>query len=256
MNRIYITVFLLGLLLCISSCRHNTDGSKKLDKKDQKLSNKAPLDFKIRLSDLDAKEPLPLLLLLHGYGSNELDMDRIAQSLDKRYLVYSVRAPYKIAESKYQWFDFKRTTQDYSYSYDQLKESVNQIVDLINAIKQKHSIDDSKVVIGGFSQGAMISLAASLNHSDLINGAMVLSGDLLDEVEEEIKDLQIDKGLDIYMSHGRQDEKLKFAEAVKDIKFLKAKGIDVYESYYDSGHTISRDNFISLSTWLSAKIDG
>lgn len=255
MNRIYITVFLIGLICCFSSCKENKDQTKKVDQKERQLSVKESLEYKLKLPEIDNGEPLPLLIFLHGYGSNELDSDRFAQSFDQRYLVYSVKAPYKIGEAKYKWFDFKRDGEDFIYSYDQMNESVDRIIDLLYYIKQKHHIDDSKIIIGGFSQGAMMSLAVSLRHSELFSGAMILSGDLLDEIEEEIKDLQIDKKLDIYISHGRQDQRLTFAEAVKDIKFLKAKGIDVYEFYYDSGHTISNDNFVSLSKWLSAKID-
>ena len=38
----------------------------------------------------------PLLLLLHGVGSNEYDLFGLAPYLDKRFLIISMRAPYTL----------------------------------------------------------------------------------------------------------------------------------------------------------------
>lgn len=254
MNRIYITVFLLGFCLVFSSCKENGGQVKKLGGNELDISQEPPLEYQIRPASPASSEPVPLLIFLHGYGSNEVDTGNFAKSFDDRCMVVSVRAPYKISENKYKWYQFERKGHEYNFSYDELKKSRARIIQLIKSLQKEYNIDKDKIMVGGFSQGAMMSLAISLKHSDLISGAMILSGDLLTEIEQEIMDKKIDKRLDIYISHGRQDRVLSFAEAVKDIKFLKAKGIDVYEQYFDSAHTISRENFISLNRWLGAKI--
>ncbi len=255
MNRIYITVFLLGLMVILSSCRGNSKNSEKVVESEQISVFENKLVYETKMPSPSTEEPMPLLILMHGYGSNEQDMVSFSKALDPRAMILAVRAPHKIAKDKYSWYNLDRNRNGVKYSFDELKESRTEVMNLIRLMQQEHNIDEENILVGGFSQGAIMSLALSMKHSDVIDGAMVLSGDLYDEVEAEMEGMLIDRGLDVYMSHGRQDKVLPFAEAVKDIKFLKSRGVDVYEHYYDSAHTISRDNFVTLSHWLTAKIN-
>ena len=53
----------------------------------------------------------PLLLLLHGVGSNEDDLFGLAPYLDERFLIISVRAPNTLGPGSYAWFDVDFTPQ-------------------------------------------------------------------------------------------------------------------------------------------------
>ena len=46
----------------------------------------------------------PLVIFLHGYGSNEQDLFGIKDELPKQYTYLSVRAPRVMQEGSYQWF--------------------------------------------------------------------------------------------------------------------------------------------------------
>ena len=46
----------------------------------------------------------PLLLLLHGYGSNEADLFSFADELPEEYYVVSARAPYDLQYGSYAWY--------------------------------------------------------------------------------------------------------------------------------------------------------
>ena len=62
-----------------------------------------------------ARQPLvkggspPLLLLLHGVGSNEYDLFELAPYLDKRFLIISARAPNTLGRDSYAWFEVSFT---------------------------------------------------------------------------------------------------------------------------------------------------
>ena len=49
------------------------------------------------------KDSNPLLLLLHGYGSNEADLFSFASELPEDYYVISARAPYDLQYGSYAW---------------------------------------------------------------------------------------------------------------------------------------------------------
>ncbi len=53
----------------------------------------------------------PLLLLLHGIGSNEHDLYGLAPFLDERFLIISVRAPNTLGPGSYAWFEADFTPQ-------------------------------------------------------------------------------------------------------------------------------------------------
>lgn len=254
MNKIYITLFFLGFSCLFFACKQMSSDQKK----DQVETEKKPVSYelvhKLRLPLESQSGKIPLLILMHGLGSNEADLYSLAEHLDKRLLIASVRAPYEIGPNKYSWYDFKLNGGDHIYSYDKLKSSRAQLLRFIDQLKQEYNIDAGKIYLGGFSQGAIMSLATALNHSDVIEGAIVLSGDLLGEVEQELKTKKLDKQLNIYMSHGRLDAVLPFAEAEKDLEYIKALGVDVENYWYDSKHTISGENYGSMVQWLTKEI--
>ena len=53
----------------------------------------------------------PLLLLLHGIGSNEADLFGLAPYLDARFQVVSARAPIVMGPGAYGWFNIEITSQ-------------------------------------------------------------------------------------------------------------------------------------------------
>jgi phospholipase/carboxylesterase len=70
----------------------------------------------------------------------------------------------------------------------------------------------SKLVLGGFSQGAMLSCDVALRTERPIAGLVMLSGTFI--AENEWRPLMPQrKGLPAFMSHGREDRMLPFAQA-------------------------------------------
>ena len=254
MNRIYIKFFFLGFCTFFFACKQTSKDPKKDLTKSEKTQSIITLEHKLRLPIVNDGKPYPLLLLLHGLGSNEDDLFTFASHLDRKLMIVSVRAPYQIGPKKFSWYDLDLNGGDFIYSFNELKESQYVLLTFLEELKSQYNIEESKIFLGGFSQGAIMSLATALSHSNEFAGAMVLSGDLLDEVEKEISTKEINPELNIYMSHGRLDQVLSFAEAEKDAKFLNALNIEFQNHWFDSKHSISRENFISLNQWLSSQL--
>ena len=51
-----------------------------------------------------ATENPPLLILLHGYGSNELDLFSFAEELPDELVIVSARAPYEMGHGGHAWY--------------------------------------------------------------------------------------------------------------------------------------------------------
>jgi len=254
MNRIHIKLFFLGFFIVFIACKQISGDQKKVAPFKSEIPASYEFEHLIRMPEIVNDGPFPLLILIHGLGSNEQDLYSFAEHLDKRLLISTVRAPNQIGANRFSWYDFDLNGGDFIYSFEQLNYSRAKLLKYIEQIKKAYNIDSDSIYIGGFSQGAIMSLATALNHSDIIAGAMVLSGDLLDEVEAELNSKKINEKLSIYMSHGRRDPVLTFAEAEKDAKYLDKLNINFEEHWFDSKHTISTENFISMNQWLTAQL--
>src|SRR2546423_12371623 len=89
-----------------------------------------PLIHLVRQPIIEAVTP-PLLLLLHGVGSNEHDLYELAPFLDKRFLIISVRAPNTQGPGSYAWFEVEFTPQGPSINPQQAEASREKLITFI-----------------------------------------------------------------------------------------------------------------------------
>src|SRR5260221_10578423 len=99
----------------------------------------------------------PLLLQLHGKGSNERDLFRFADLLDPRFLVLSVRAPIVRGPDSFAWFDVQflpgGIASNPEQLRDQLRDSRDRIVQFIGKATAIYGVDPQRIYLMGFSQG-------------------------------------------------------------------------------------------------------
>src|ERR1700730_2735535 len=77
---------------------------------DPNLNNESQLHSDLSLQYLvhlpaKAAKHSPVIILLHGMGSNERDLYSLQPFFPPRYAVVSVRAPYALGVGGYQWFE-------------------------------------------------------------------------------------------------------------------------------------------------------
>jgi phospholipase/carboxylesterase len=106
-----------------------------------------------------------------------------------------------------------------------------------------------KVVLGGFSQGAMVSLDVALHAALPLAGLVLLSGTHLAAREWEAR-YEGRRGLPVFMSHGNIDELLPFAisEGLRDT--LNARGMPVEWVPFRGGHGIPQGVVEGLGGFL------
>ena len=193
----------------------------------------------------------PLLLLLHGYGSNEADLFSFASELPENYYVISVRAPYDLQYGSYAWYaiNFDAGMNKFTDN-EQAKTSRDLIVKFIDEVVDHYPIDPAQVTLVGFSQGSILSYAVALSHPDKVSKVAALSGYLHPEI---LLDQYADKdfsNLRIFASHGTSDQVIPLDWARKVKPFLENLNIDVTYKEYPVGHGVAPQNFFDFRTWL------
>jgi len=210
--------------------------------------NKPSLTYLVREPKVSADKP-PLLILLHGVGSNEKDLFSFAPHLPDKFLVISARAPIVLGPSSFAWYQVDFSSGKPVYNQVQEKKSREAILTFIDELKHYHSFDENEVYLVGFSQGAIMSYSIALTHPDKVKSIGILSGRLLEEIKPMVNKEQLNE-LNVFISHGIQDPVLPVAYADDAVSYLKSLGVTVNFKKYDEGHGINQEMLTDLVTWL------
>ena len=210
------------------------------------------LTYVEKLPKLPAENP-PLLILLHGYGSNELDLFSFADELPETLVIVSLRAPYEMGYGGYAWYDINLDSKNNKFSdLNQARKSLQKITTTIDYIKTKHNTNPNNTFLLGFSQGAILSYALSFNFPNKIEHVIALSGYLNSELITKENTQKIHT--DYYISHGAVDQVIPVEWARKAGPFLDSKGLKNEYSEYPVGHGVAPQNFFSFKKWIENRL--
>ncbi len=193
----------------------------------------------------------PVLILLHGLGSNEQDLFSLANWLPDDFLIISARAPIRLGENSFAWYQVDFSTGKPVFNIEQEKSSREVLTKFIGQIKEKYAVS-GKIYLGGFSQGAIMSYSIGLTRPDLVNGIAVMSGRLLEEIKPAIASSDKLKTLKVFISHGTNDQVLGIQYARTSLAHLKTLSIEPTYKEYQEAHTINKDMLIDLVNWLKS----
>lgn len=193
----------------------------------------------------------PLIILLHGYGSNEEDLFSFAPELPKEYYVISVRAPFDLQPYGHAWYAIHFDADENKFSdNDQAKESVKLIANFIDEMVKEYPIDTENINLIGFSQGAILSYATALTYPEKISKVVALSGYFNQEIVPEVIDTKAISHLKFFVSHGSVDQVIPVEWARKAKPALENLGLEVEYQEYPIGHGVSPKNFFDFKNWL------
>lgn len=196
-------------------------------------------------------EKNPLLLLLHGYGSNEEDLFSFASELPEEYFVVSARAPYDMMYGSYAWYAINFDADENKFSdIDQAITSRDLIANFIDELIENYPIDKGNVSLIGFSQGCILSYAVGLSYPEKVQRIVAMSGYFNEQIAKENFEENDFSNLKIFASHGTVDQVVPVDWARKAEPTLSKLGIDITYKEYPIGHGISPQNFYDFKTWL------
>lgn len=144
------------------------------------------------------REGKPLLLLLHGYGSNEDDLFSLAGLLPEGFVVASLRAPMPMGPG-FTWFPL---TASIEYSLEAVKLAAEYALEWLDTVKANHS----SVTLLGFSMG-MAMATTMLRYRPADFAAVVgLSGFVVDAGDDAaFRDAELDGTLPMFWGRDQQD---------------------------------------------------
>ncbi len=189
----------------------------------------------------------PLLVLLHGYGSNEEDLFSFAPTLPEDWLIVSFRAPFTTPYGGYSWYHIDLMNVENRIDVQQAKKSQDVILENIMAITNKYGLTTNKTHLAGFSQGGILCYSLALHHPDFFSKIACLScypeEQLLDDIVKDKKKLE---QLRFFISHGTDDTVIPLEWARKAADLLYDLSCFFSFREYMSGHGVNQKNYMDL----------
>jgi phospholipase/carboxylesterase len=200
-------------------------------------------------------ESPPLLLLLHGVGSDERDLFGLSSMLDERFLVISPRAPIALPQGGFGWYPLHFTAHGPVIEVDAALESQTKLNQFLNEVIEAYYVDPNRVYLMGFSQGGIMSLNTLLTDPDKAAGVVIMSARLLTELQQTWVEPEKLEGKPIIVLHGIYDPVLPIAygRAIRD--YLQTLPVKLEYHEYPMVHQVSIESLANAQAWLKKKLD-
>ncbi|AZE99754.1 Phospholipase/carboxylesterase family protein [Pseudomonas orientalis] len=220
---------------------------------DADLHTDLPLSY-LEQTQGDARNQ-PLVIFLHGFGSNEEDLFSIKDTLPSTWTYLSVRAPLPVEPRGYRWFTKTPGDGDYDGVTADLHSSARLIEDFVLKATAKYHTQSDRVFLVGFSQGAIMSYEVGLRRPELLRGIAALSGSVLPVLKAELKPDDTLGKLAIFIGHGTLDQALPYASGTRANEVLEGIGLKPeFHGYPGMNHTISEAEVQDLKAWLEKSL--
>ncbi len=192
--------------------------------------------------------PHPLLVLLHGLGTNEEDLTPMADGLDRRLQLVFVRAPEPVPAipEGYQWFPRGEPSEP------ALEAALAALRDTLATLADQAAPEGATppLFLGGFSQGATVAVAyACREPNPPLAGLILLSGYL-----PEVVAVPPLRGLPIFLGHGQDDPVIEYARGRAMADRLAMAGARLMRRMYQQGHTVSPQELADVDAFLKSRL--
>jgi len=218
------------------------------------LKQDLSLEHVIRESSIRS-DRAPLLIMLHGYGSDENDLFSFSSELPEELFIISLKAPYSLEPFGHAWYAINFDSDQNKWSNtEQAIKSRDLVTKFIDEAIQHYPVKKDNITLLGFSQGTVLSYAVALMYPEKVQNIIALSGYIDQDLLPEQADVNSYKHLDFYCSHGTEDQVIPVDWARRAQPFLNSLNIKNRYSEFPVGHGVAPENFYEFKEWLRNRL--
>ncbi|OZY41983.1 carboxylesterase [Pseudomonas fragi] len=201
------------------------------------------------------------VIWLHGLGADRYDFMPVAEILQQSLLTTRFvlpQAPTRAVTinggyAMPSWYDIKAMSPARSISEEELEESADMVIGLIEAQRQS-GIDANRIFLAGFSQGgAVVFHTAYLKWQGPLGGVIALST-YAPTFTETLPLSASQQRIPALCLHGQYDDVVQNAMGRTAYERLKVAGVSVTWQEYPMGHEVLPEEIRDIGTWLAKRL--
>jgi phospholipase/carboxylesterase len=180
-----------------------------------------------------------LWIMLHGLGDSIAGYRWLPEAMRLPWMNYLlVNAPDEYYGG-YSWFDFGGDIAP------GVERSRKLLFDLLDS-RRAAGFPTEQTILGGFSQGCLMSIDVGLRYPNRFAGIVGISG-FVCEPEKLIKELSpVALQQRVLITHGTRDPMIRFADVREQINLLKAAGLKIEFHEFQKAHTIAGEEELDV----------
>ncbi len=198
------------------------------------------------------------VILFHGFGADASDLAslkeafRFTKPCNWLFPNGPLSVPISPGYSGRAWWNIRLSdlSNDWSTARpDGLEQAVNQVFKMISSMKFQWK----DLIIGGFSQGAMLATEVFLKAPETPAGLICLSGTMLSE-KQWSEMVPARKGSTIFMSHGEADQVLPHKGSIQLQKFFEKHEIKTQFASFRGAHEIPQSVLDKMGAYIKERL--
>ncbi len=211
---------------------------------DSACISKGPLDFAHALFAPLHYAPgyaYPLIVWLHGRGSDERQLQRIMPMVSMRN--YAAVAPRGIADP------MNPECCAWPQTPDAIQQAAQRVFDCVDLASQKLHIAPRRVFLGGFDCGGTMAMRLALSHPSRFAGVLSLCGPL-PSGGSPLGNLIAARRLGMFVATGRASREYPAPQVCADLRLLHTAGLSVTLREYPCGHELHSQMLADVNRWV------
>lgn len=195
----------------------------------------------------------PLIVLFHGYGSNEADLMGLAGYLPEEFTVVSLRAPQPLAPGAYQWFPLM-AAQD--FTMDSVEAATEYVLAWLDEVREQHT----SVTVLGFSMGVAMATSLVRRRPDDFAAVVGLSGFAIDPAAagqkdyDYFRDSELDGTMPMFWGRDQADPVITADKVEYTMGWVRTHVALTKVTYPGIGHGISGPELAHVKEFLELSV--
>ena len=191
----------------------------------------------------EADYAYPLLVWLHGAGTNEGQLSRIMPLVSMRNYVAVAPGGIVTCDGEFSW----------PQTPDDIHRSEQRVFDAVEATCDKYHVASDRVFLAGMDAGGTMAFRIAMSHPEQFAGVLSICG-AFPRDHRPLCRLDRARHLPIFMAVGRDSPEFSPAQACENLKLFHSAGMSVSLRQYPCGHQLTPQMLADVDRWVMEQI--
>jgi phospholipase/carboxylesterase len=193
----------------------------------------------------EPRYPYPLLVFLHGYGSNEEQVLRLAPSLSRRnYVCIALRGPQRLhCRADGRW--------GYAWGPDESSSTLieDYVLGAVEQTRRSYHVHSERIYLAGIREGATLAYRLALTFPERFAGIISLNGSMARQGGPLLRFREV-RRLRAFIGHGIANAIVPLSLAQSDYRLLWTAGLPIEMHTYPATHRLHLDMLRDINRWV------